>query len=79
MAATAEDTRAARDFLKRKGLLGKGVSAKQLAGAKSELGKPFSQVLLALADMLDAGQGQGPSERTQDERGKAGESVSNAG
>ena len=66
-AATAEATRAARDFLKGRGLLGRGISPRMLAGAKADFGsKGWAELLVMLADMLDAGQGQGPSPETQD-------------
>lgn len=66
-AVTAEATRAARDFLKTRGLLGRGISPRLLAGAKSDFGsKSWAELLVMLADMLDGGQGQGPSPETQD-------------
>ncbi len=66
-AVTAEDTRSARDFLKKRGLLGRGVSPRQLAGAKADLGsQSFADVLTTLADLLDGGQGQGQASREED-------------
>ena len=65
-AVTAEDTRAAREFLKNNGLLGRGISARMLAGGAKDLGKSFSETLAVLADMLDDGQGQGQARRAQE-------------
>lgn len=64
--ASAADTRKARDFIRDRGLFGRGVSPCLLAGAKRDLGKPLSETLSVLADLMDAGQGQGPSPDTED-------------
>lgn len=65
-AVSADDTRKARNFIQGLGLLGKGVSPRRLAGASKELGKPLSETLATLADLMDAGQGQGPAPKTKD-------------
>ena len=64
---SADDTRKARQFLKDGGLLGRGISPRALAGGAADLGKGFGETLAVLADLMDAGQGQGPSPATQDE------------
>lgn len=61
---TAEKTRQAREFLRKGGL--KGIRPRHLAAGAEDLGQDFSETLGVLADLMDAGQGQGPSPETQD-------------
>ena len=65
-AITAEDTRRAREFLKKNGLLGRGVSPRMLAGGAKDLGKGFSETLAVIADLMDDGQGQGQARKAQE-------------
>ncbi len=63
---TPDKVRAARKFLKENGLIGKGISPRLLAGGAEDLEKGFAETLAVLADLMDEGQGQGPSPDTQD-------------
>lgn len=63
---SADATRKAKDFIKNRGLVGNGISPRLLAGGSKDLGKPLSETLAVLADLMDAGQGQGPSPKTQE-------------
>lgn len=60
-----EDIRAAAAWLDRKGIKGKGITARALAGASEEYGKDFDETLRLLATMLAGEQGVGASPETE--------------
>ena len=64
MAASIAEVRAARSFLRGRGINTKEIPPRKLANAAKELNKGFREVLQLLMDMRSGGQNQAGSRRT---------------